>query len=197
MEITLGSVIALAATTGIFTALLNQLLTVLREWWVSSSNKRARAGYHALRLAVLLEAYAEACADLIIENDNLEPPSPEQEFPDWNLKLPDLPSYPDDAEGWRAIDLQLAARALNLRNRISGSQGIIFANREHTPEELGRVTDEEAAERGLEAWEIAVALRRKHGLDPIGPIWDFIGRLERSQKEVKELTAGQGGSNGG
>jgi hypothetical protein len=47
LESTLGSVIALAATTGVFTALLNQALSYLREWWVSSSNKKARAGYLA------------------------------------------------------------------------------------------------------------------------------------------------------
>lgn len=185
MELTFTNVVTLAATTGIFTAILNQLLSLWRESWLTSRKRKAQGGYHALRLAVLLEAYAYSCADLIQKNSNAETP-PDQEFPDWDIKLPELPAYPEDAEGWHAIDLSLAARVLNLRNRISGSQGLILSSVEFSEDELGETVDEEVGERGLEAWEIAVALRRKHGLEPVKPIWDFLEMMETAMHAARK-----------
>jgi hypothetical protein len=181
MELTVGGVITLAATTGVVSALLTQLLTGGREWWLARLKTRAHASYHALRLAIVLEAYAYACANFIADNASAQHP-PDQEFPDWKTKLPELPPYPDDVEGWRAIDLKLAARALNLRNRIDGSQGFIYSTIEYTMENLEHALDEHSAGRGLEAWEIAVALRRKHRLDPVELIWDFRETLDRTYR---------------
>lgn len=188
MELTLSSIITLVATTGIFTALLNQFLSGLREWWTSSQKRRAHAGYHALRLAVVLEAYAYECSDFIDKNDNAQT-LPDQEYPEWDVTLPGLPAYPDDAEGWQAIDLRLAARALNLRNRITGSQDIIASTIEFSEDDLGDTLDEHASERGLEAWEIAVALRRKHGLDPVELIWDFVDSMQRTLQKARDAKA--------
>jgi hypothetical protein len=49
---------------------------------------------------------------------------------------------------------------------------------------------------GLEAWEIAVALRRRHGVDAVELIWNFIDSMqvalrsaERSKKEAAESRA--------
>ncbi len=130
-----------------------------------------------------------------MDNGNAQTP-PDQEFPDWKVTLPELPPYPDEAEGWHAIDLKLATRALNLRNRISGSQGLISSTIEFSDDELGDTLDEEAAGRGLEAWEIAVALRRGHGLDVAELTWDFVDSLqvarrnaEQSKTEARERSA--------
>jgi hypothetical protein len=195
MEWSSWNVITLVATTGVLSALLTQALTGMREWWLSSQNKKARAGYHALRLAVMLEAYASACAIFVLDNGNVQTP-PDEEFPNWSVKLPDLLPYPDDTEGWHAIELKLAGRVLNFRNRVSGSQGVILSTAEFSEDELGDTLDAEAAGRGLEAWEIAVALRRRHGVDAVELIWDFIDSMqvalrsaERSKKEAAESRA--------
>jgi hypothetical protein len=185
MELTLGKAITLAATTGVLTAVLTQLLTGGREWWVAAGKKKTQAGYHALQLAVILEAHAYACAKFIMDNGNAQTP-PDQEFPEWNVKLPELPQYPNDAEGWRAIDLQLAASALDLRNRISGSQADISSTIEFTVDELGETLDQQAAGRGLEAWEIAVALRRRHGVDPVELTWDFVEYMKNALQSAEE-----------
>ncbi len=185
MELTLANVITLAATTGVVSAVLTQILTGGREWWGARARKKAHASYHALRLAVLLEGYAHDCVTFIDDNANAEHP-PDQEFPVWNVELPTLPLYPDDPEGWKAIDLRLAARALNLRNRIDESQGFIKSTIEFTMDDLEHTLHEHAGGRGLEAWEIAVALRRRHGLDPVELIWDFPKTLERAHRGAVE-----------
>ena len=185
MELTLVNVITLAATTGIFTAFLNQGLTGFREWWLEYRKKGTRAGYHTLQLAVILEAYADACAEFISANGNADTP-PDQEFPNWAVKLPKLPPFPDDAEGWHAINPKLAGRTLNLRNRINGSQGVIASTIEFTSQELGEILDLHAAGRGLEAWRIAVDLRREHKLDAVDLIWDFVEGMENTLQGAEQ-----------
>jgi hypothetical protein len=188
-------IVTLVATTGILSALLTQLLTGIREGWAARRRTRAQAGYHALRLAVVLEAYANMCAAFLAKNSNAQTRDGEQ-FPDWDITLPKLPPYPEDAEGWHAIDLKLAARALNLRNRIDGSQGVIHSSIEYTEDELEHDLDEQAAARGLEAWDLAVAFRRKHGLEQVDLVWDYVEGMRATlasaiatKKEIRERSA--------
>src|SRR5258706_8914354 len=131
----------------------------------------------AMRLAVILESYAYACSEFIADNANMQSP-PDQEFPDWNITLPELLAYPDDLDGWRAIDRKLAGRCLNFRNRIHGSQGLISAALEYTIDDLEDIFNEQAAARGLEAWELAAALRSKHGGEQANPVSDFVDGLQ-------------------
>ena len=133
----------------------------------------------AMRLAVTQEFYASTCSEIISANDNADTP-PDEEFPAWNVTLPTLPSYPDDTDGWRAIDRKLAGRCLNLRNKIDGSQGLIRSTIEFSEERLGDVLKAQAAERGKEAWDLAVALRRKHRIEQADTVWHFPDHLEQS-----------------
>jgi hypothetical protein len=103
------------------------------------------------------------------------------------VKLPELPPYPDDPEGWQALDLKLASRALSLRNRIAGSQGMIRSTWEHAEDELGEELDEQAGGRGLEAWKIAVDLREKYKLEPVELIWDFRDMMQGALEGAKRI----------
>lgn len=179
------ALLTFAATAGVISAIVNQLLTGGREWLLARSKTKAHAGYHALRLAVLLEAYAYACASFVEENAIAEH-RPDEEFPEWKTKLPPLPPYPDDPEGWKSVDLKDAARALNFRNRIDGSQGVISATIEFSTQDLGETLNEHASGRGLEALELARTLRRKHGLGPVELIWDFQDTLARTHAKAVE-----------
>lgn len=77
--------------------------------------RRSHAAYMAMRLAVTLESYTAACVHYIGLNSSLEPDrDPSSQYPDWHIELPLLAPYPDDAEGWRAIDHRLADRCLSL-----------------------------------------------------------------------------------
>jgi hypothetical protein len=128
--------------------------------------RRSHAAYMAMRLAATLEAYAAACVHYIGVNRSLEPdPDPSSEYPNWDIKLPLLAPYPDDAEGWRAIDHRLAGRCLSLPLKIEANQTSIHNAIEYDQGGLEHLLEETAAERGLEAWSLAVALRKRHGIE--------------------------------
>ncbi|GEO18841.1 hypothetical protein [Microvirga aerophila] len=187
VEFTWGSLLTLAGSAGIIAALVNQGLGWLREWWAAADKRKANAGYMALRLAVLLEAYASACADAINGNESAEH-RPEEQYPDWTAKLPELPEYPDDTDGWRSLPIKLAGRVLSFRNKVQESQGIINSGLEHSEDTLEEDYAEQAAQRGLEAWKLAVELRRAYGLEAVEVAWDYAAGLERHfEKARKEI----------
>lgn len=142
---------------------------------------KSQASHLAVRLAVVLEAYASSCQQFIEANENADH-EPDQEFPNWRTRLPELPPYPEDVEGWRALDLKLGERCLNLRNKIAGSQSIIGATIDVAMDALGDMLDEHAASRGIEAWEIAVALRSRYGLGKSEMVWDYVEALTASKE---------------
>ncbi len=179
-----GTLIKTIIGAGVGTALVQPLLAIYRD----ARERNSHAAYMAMRLAVILEAYTAACSDLIAKNSTAEAP-PDQEFPNWDTTLPQLLSYPEDAEGWRAIDRKLAGRCLNLRNKIDGSQTVIRWIIEYTRDELGDVLDEEAARRGLEAWSIAIDLRRKHGIEQADAVWDYAEGLKQTLHHAEKARA--------
>lgn len=175
-----------AATTGIITAVLNQAFALGRDLVAARSRRKALAGYHALRLAALLEGYAYDCASFIGENFNPQQP-PDEPYPAYNANLPDLQPYPEEIDGWHSLDLRLAGRALDLRNHIKGSVGVIASIIEYSESELGETLDEHAALRGQEAWVLAKDLRRRYGLPPFEPVWDFTDTLDRALTSAREV----------
>jgi len=148
-------------------------VTYHQEW----RRRRALSCYTALRLAVIFEAYAFSCYSLLESNANA-PHDPDSEFPEWTATLPKLDPLPDDPEGWRAIDTRIAARALNFDARIRGSQSLISSTIEFQAERLGDTLARQISERGLEAWNIAVDLRRENGLQAAELVWDYADSLQ-------------------
>jgi hypothetical protein len=138
----------------------------------------------AMRLAVILEAYASACSEFIADNSGKETP-PDQEYPLWETGLPELSLYPDDTEGWRALNQKLAGRCLNFPNKISGSQAIIRSTIDYAMEDLEDTLNEEAAKRGLEAWSLARELRKQYGVEGADPVWDYAEGLAKTLGEAK------------
>jgi hypothetical protein len=139
----------------------------------------------AIRLAVILEAYAAACFDLISTNENAQH-RPDERLPDWTVRLPELADYPDDAEGWRALDRQLAGRTLGFRNKVRESQGVIHDIIYFNDDAIGDSVDREATARGLEAWKLAADLRKKHKVEAAEKVWDYVEPLERIEKRLAE-----------
>ena len=72
------------------------------------TQKKEKAAYLALRLAVLLEGYASKCCDFYFDNLNAVEP-PDEPYPAWRTDLPEMPELPDDTEAWRAMDKKLLA----------------------------------------------------------------------------------------
>jgi hypothetical protein len=176
--------LAFAATTGIITAILNQVFGISRDVWAAHVKRQSEAGYLALRLAAILEGYAYVCASFIADNSSVQQ-GPDEEYPAWSRTLPDLPPFPEEKEGWHSIDLKLAGRALDLRNHLAGSQGQIDATAEFSEEDLGDTLDEHAAALGKEAWALAKELRSRFGLPTFVPVWDFVNMLEKALQSAK------------
>lgn len=166
---------------GIGSAVIQGVLPILRERWEKSS----RAAYMAIRLAVILEAYSAACASLIDANENAQHRHDER-LPDWKTRLPELSGFPDDSEGWRALDRQLAGRCLSFRNKVTESQGLITSIIFFNDDAIGDTVEAEATARGLEAWRLATALRRSHKVEAAELVWDHIEHLERIERRLEE-----------
>lgn len=176
-----STLVKTAIGAGVGTATVQAALAIYRD----HRQRKVQAAYMAMRLAVTLEAYASACSGFIATNAEAEIPD-DEEFPNWSTQLPDLPPYPDDTDGWRAIRRTLAGRCLNFRNKIHGSQEIIYATAEYARDDLGDVLNVEAAERGLEAWTLAVALRRDSKIEAADTVWDYATGLEHTLERAKK-----------
>jgi hypothetical protein len=174
-----------AATTGIIAAVLNQVFGICRDLWAVRIKRKSEASYLALRLAAILEGYAYACASFIGDNANAEQEA-DDEYPAWRIKLPELPPLPEEKDGWHSIDLRLAARVLDVRNHLAGSQGAIDATGQFAEHELGDELDKHAGARGQEAWALAKDLRGRYGLPTFEPVWDFTDTLESALKRAEK-----------
>jgi len=155
-------------SAGVGSALVQSLMPIYRD----RRTRRKQAGYMAMRLAVVMENFAWACANFIQDNHNARTP-PDEEYPAWEIALPELLAYPEDADGWRAIAPKLAGRVFGLRNKLYESKSTIRNIIEFNKAELGWVLDEQAASRGLEAWRMAIDLRKTYGIEPVELEWNY------------------------
>lgn len=175
-----------AITLGI--AVLGALLGFLNIWigiWRDGRKKSADSTYLAMRLAVILEAYTEACTNLLSRNQSAWL-APDGDFPEWETLFPKLPSYPEDGDGWKAMPPHLASACLNLHSRVAGSQSLIREVVEHDEKGIHRAVSKEACARGLEAWSLAVQLRSVGKLPSADTVFDFRGYLDRVSIRLRE-----------
>lgn len=166
-----------AVGAGIGTAAVQSAVALYRD----RTQKNEKAAYLALRLAVLFEGYASKCCDFYFDNLNAVEP-PDEPYPAWQTRLPDLPELPDDTEAWRAMDKKLLAKCLEFPNRVRASQNAIEACAEYTMDHLGVTLDEQASARGVEACEIATALRQTYRLGRPELVYDYHSTLQKVLK---------------
>jgi hypothetical protein len=186
MEFSWGSLLTLAGTTGVITVLLNQGIGWLREWRASAETKKVNAGYLAIRVAVMLEEYADACATVVgdIYKYDLSRGNAGQH----TTVLPMMPEYPDDDESWRTMDPGLMERCLSFPGKVAASQRAVhdFAEFASNEEEVSQRCLEKSCARGLEAWHLAADLRKRFGFPSHSPIYDYVGFLRERAKGVAE-----------
>ena len=168
-----GRLFTMIAAAGVGSAAVQALMPVYRDHRM----RRKQAVYMAMRLAVIMENFAWACADFVQNNRNARTPAGD-EYPAWETALPELLAYPEDSEGWRAIAPKLAGRVFGLRNKTHQSTSTIRQTLEADKPELGWMLDEQAAARGLEAWRLAVDLRRAHRIEPVELEWNYPDYLQ-------------------
>ncbi|WP_338822720.1 hypothetical protein WDM22_02040 [Bradyrhizobium septentrionale] len=170
-----------AVGAGIGTAAVQGGIALYRD----QTQKNEKAAYLALRLAVLLEGYASKCCDFYFDNLNAVEP-PDEPYPAWRTGLPEMPALPDDTEAWRAMDRKLLARCWEFPNRVRASQNAIEACSEYTMDDLGVTLDEQASARGVEACEIATALRKTYRLGRPDLVYDYYSTLQKVLKASTE-----------
>ena len=175
------SILKTAFGAGLGTATVQGGLALYRD----RSLRTDSAAYLALRIAVLLEAFASECCDFYFDNANAQH-LPDEEYPNWRTELPAPPVFPDDTEAWRALDKSLVARCLNFPNRVRASQNSIALAIEYSVGDLEYVLDEQASARGVEAWEVASSLRKTYRLDRAETVFDFDEVLHRVLKRSRE-----------
>lgn len=171
-------------STSIFTAILNHLVDGLRAAWKG----RRSAVYLALRVAVQLENFADECADRAAHNDyhNHGPGHATGGY----VTLPEFPTYPDDADGWRGLKVGLAARVLSLPNLVKSSQNYIREIMDINGGESGEsLCEEECVLRGNDAWELAQDLRRGYSLGEFVPATDFPKWLKADAADIRSRRA--------
>lgn len=156
--------------------------------WREKVKRRADATYLALRLAVALEGFAGACADLIRDNQNAEP-LPGEAYGPCKTKLPALAEYPEDGDGWKALDANSASACLHLRNQIAGSQSAIILALPHFGVDVEGCVQKEAIARALEAHALAVRLRQKYGLAMVTPAYDYVKEIVETKQRTEEAAA--------
>lgn len=184
-----GDLFKIAATAGVFGAISNQGLTWLREWWTSGTKDAARASYLAIRVAVVLEAFGEACAEVVSEISNFVSSGGNIGKP--TTRLPLIGAFPADDESWRALDLTLAEQALTVPNKVSASQrGIDFMN-ELGPEvfdddEAMQSCLKDACELGLQAFGLAARLRQRYRFDQYALGHDHCDSFKNVLKKLKD-----------
>ncbi len=172
-----SAVIQIALGAGFASAVFNRIAA----WWDRKKNDKQSATYLALRLSVLLEAFAIECADTIIDIEFSRGYANEDMF--HKYRLPNLAIYPDGEE-WRVLSAELAAKALTFTNEVmlgrqclSGADATydLHANDvQHHRDRLNII-----AERGLGAWTIASALRGRYGLPEFPAEW----KIDKTLKE--------------
>jgi hypothetical protein len=176
---------ATIAKTG-FSALVGAGLgsALIQGWFNSRAERRKREGqatYLAMRLAVLLDAFGEACGDMISNNANPE------EYPAEGL--PTLPAYPEDTEGWVSLDRDLGMRCLQLPSDLRQIKGhldamIRFTHDEPDDPDPQDTLNQEAAKVGLKAWQLSKDLQRRYDLSDAGA--DYASWLKEQQARASK-----------
>ncbi len=163
----------------------------LVSYWTAKREAQSRtrdARYFAVRVAVLLEQFAIECADYV---------SDQELYKDsvgyagrQHCELPQLPVYPDEAD-WKALDPNLLARALSLRNELTLSGKTIafwgHVDRDCIPGEC----EQQCGRCGYMAWQLAADMRHHYGLptfDPARSSLDAAGALKPLHDKVLSKT---------
>jgi hypothetical protein len=155
-------------------ALVGVSASVITQVRYSRRDKKA-ATYLAMRIAISLEAFVIACSDLIGENERAQR-GDDEEGP--RRSLPELGAYPD-SDDWQTLDVEFANRVLALRNDLTVSNNTLFFEWDIGDAAQSDVCDNEAAKRGVQAWDLACALRSNYKLAHYSPGYDIRGRLQK------------------
>lgn len=151
--------------TGLGGALVGGLINQGFQWLRDDRSANLHRQYAAIRVAVILEAFALECAKFITENDRHISSNGEDGAS--HTEMPQLIEYPKDLE-WKLLDSDLLAQVLVLPNElIIGNRRIVSGDEawgrgdEDLPQTM---CSEECTTLGRRARQLASELRSKYKL---------------------------------
>ena len=180
----LSTILTLAFSTGLLTAVFNQSI----GWWREARHERlasARdARYLAIRLAVMLERFAIDCAEAVAAQNMYNQSDGHAGV--LHGTLPDLPPYPDEAD-WKTLEPDFLARVPTLRNELPLSDKAIAFWEEIDRECIPQECNQQCGKCGYMAWVLAADMRRHYRLgafDPKLASWDIVKTLKPLHDDV-------------
>ncbi len=183
VALTWSNIASLAITTGLLTAILNQLVSFIGD--ARATRRQARS--LALKLINELETFANACSDDVAKTHYY---SDNEHLPDEIPALPPLRPLGDDGS-WGAIHKRLGTAAATLNNeRDQAFQTVKTAlsllHQEHEADYVFRNFYEQVSSIGLRAAYLARDLRKKYGsrAGPQDSITNTIKSLEAEKAEL-------------
>ncbi len=180
MDISGADILKMAATTGIFTTLLNQGVGWLRETWTNRSRKKSEAMYLALRLAVILEQFVGKCVYRTWHDEG-----DVKEGRELDYHLPTLACYPPDSPDWKSFherNQKLAGQVLSFPNEITSAE--MLCQFQKMREGNHFASADETIVAGVKAWRLSQSLRKNYGLEAITIA--HVDSLEAEHKKLQE-----------
>lgn len=167
---------------GVAAGVAVQVIQTVREWRKDTKVAEQHGTYLAIRIAVVLEAFALACAYAIEQNRLHDEHN--GEMGKRTTTLPDLGVYPTDGD-WKSLQASLMSRALTLRNELSTCDRAVHFYYDLGEEEqaLG-VFNHHAGRLGYRGWILASELRTRYAVQaPANEGWDFVEVLVDAQRQ--------------
>lgn len=177
-------------TSSVGAGIISGLIAQGAPWIREAINNGRAADFSALRLALLLEAYAGECSEVYsdVQNSISSGGHAGQD----HSHLPPLPEYPDDI-AWHALGRKLTEKVLTFRVARAdvGAQINFEAEFIGPPDDISPFVAEKAVELGLKAVSVAEFLRKKRKLSPAYPEgrWNLKNYLVEKDAEIKEKRA--------
>jgi hypothetical protein len=195
VAITWTNIAALAISTGLLTACLNQFAGFIGAYLKDRRAAKRQARSLALKLIDKLETFAKACSfDLANTHYYSDDSDDDQYLPDQIPPLPPLLPLGSNAE-WAAIDQSLSTQAAIMNSErdqalLKVKTAISLLGREHEAEYVYETYYEQVATIGLKAACLAGALRKNYGKIAVtgDSIVDAITHLMQEKNERRTGT---------
>lgn len=155
------TLISLAFTTGVITALFNSAFSIVTEN-LKRRAQNAKEGAAAAHLLVpILTAYAHECAKRLVENGQ----DKSEGLAGGHTKMPAMPEYSSTIL-WSSLPGRIAAGINDLRIEIREADAFISASADYdpNPEEVAASANVKFALVGWKAYTLAKKLRRRYSL---------------------------------
>lgn len=121
----------LAAIFGLVGVLIGSTLTWIKDYLSEKRKMAKEANYLAIRVACILNKYAEDCANVVYDDGFCEGQRNSDGCLEPQVALPPHPKYPEDVD-WKSIESQLMYKLLSFPDEAYRADRTISASSDHS-----------------------------------------------------------------